>query len=68
VTDNLLKMTEIIEKRSLEAAERKDLVRKLEAIQNIVKIMKKTLRWRLRSVIGERVRWYQDIESGEGEI
>lgn len=68
VTENLLKMTEVIEKKSLEDAERKGLVRKLEAIQNIVKVKKKTLRWSFRSIIGERVRWYQDIEVSEGEI
>lgn len=68
VTDNLHKMTEAIEKKSFEAIEKKDLTLKIEAIQNAIKIKKKALLWRLRGSLGEKVKWYQDVESGEGEI
>jgi hypothetical protein len=67
-TLNLHKMREIIEKGSLTPEEREDLTVKIEAIQKAVENKEKTLRWKLRSLLGEKIKWYEEIETGEGEM
>ena len=67
VTDNLGKMTQFIQQQVSDINKKKELFDKLEAIQNAIKLSKKTTRWRLRSLIGEKVRWYDVVETGEGE-
>lgn len=68
ITDNLSKMVKFIKKGTFSARDKKKLESKLETIQNAIKIKKKKLRWRLRSLIGEKAKWYEEVETGEGEI
>jgi len=68
ITDNLGKMVKFIEEGIFEARGKKELMGKLENIQNAIKIKKKKLRWKLRSVVGERIRWYNEVEVGVGEV
>jgi len=65
---NLHKMSEIINKGSFKPAEKEDLAGKIEAIQKAVEIKEKTLRWKLRSLLGEKIKWYEEVEIGEAEI
>jgi peroxiredoxin (alkyl hydroperoxide reductase subunit C) len=48
--------------------EASDLVTKLNAIHDALTSKKKDLRWRARNLLGERVKWYEEIETGEGEV
>ena len=68
ITDNLSKMVKFIEEGIFSAKDKKELVSKLETIQNAIKMKKKKLRWKLRSVIGEKAKWYEEVEIGEGEM
>jgi len=45
----------------------KDLTRKVETIRSSLVTEKKGLRWTARSLIGERVKWYKEVEVGQGE-
>jgi len=64
----LSKMVKFIEEGIFSAKDKKELVSKLETIQNDIKMKKKKLRWKLRSVIGEKAKWYKEVEIGEGEM
>jgi len=47
--------------------EASELVRKLEAISETINSKKKGSRWRARSIIGERMKWYDEVEAGIDE-
>lgn len=47
--------------------EASEFVRKLDAIRDALISRKKGFRWRTRSLVGERVKWYQDVEVGVDE-
>ena len=47
--------------------EASELVSKVDAILDSLTSRKKGLRWRARSVLGERVKWYEEVEIGEFE-
>jgi hypothetical protein len=68
VTDNLEKLREFIGKDAASVTGSKELTMKLGAIHNSLINIKKGLRWRVRSLIGERVKWYGEVEAGEGEV
>jgi hypothetical protein len=44
-----------------------DLTQKVEAIRASLMNTKKGVRWNARSIIGNRVKWYKEVELGEGE-
>jgi hypothetical protein len=48
--------------------EASELVSKVDSILNSVTSRKKGLRWKTRSMIGERVKWYEEVETGEFEL
>jgi hypothetical protein len=53
----------------LEVDQNKDLVvNRLNQIRDKLEKTPKTLRWKLRSIIGERVRWYELPEDMTGEV
>lgn len=68
IVDNLGRMTGLIENDQTSALDKEKLVSKLEAIQEAIQSVQKKLRWKLRSVIGERVKWYDEVELSEGEV
>jgi hypothetical protein len=43
------------------------LAQKIETIRSVLVTKKKGLRWTARSLIGERVKWYNEVETGQGE-
>jgi len=45
-----------------------ELLRKLTAIQDSLVSRRKSLRWAARSLIGERLTWYREVEVGQGEV
>jgi hypothetical protein len=47
--------------------EASELALKLAAIHESLISKKKKLRWKARNLLGERVKWYEEIETGEGE-
>ena len=67
ITDSLDKIRRFIDQDAPSAAVAEDLTRKLETIRSSVMTKKKGLRWRARSIIGERVKWYKEVEAGQGE-
>jgi peroxiredoxin (alkyl hydroperoxide reductase subunit C) len=70
VTDNLQDIRQSVEDNvfvhcvGMEASE---LVRKLDAIQDGIISKNKGFRFKARSLFGERVKWYQQVELGVGE-
>ena len=67
ITDSLDKIRRFIDQDAPSAAVAEDLTRKIEAIRSSLMTKKKGLRWRARSVIGERVKWYKEVEVGQAE-
>ena len=45
-----------------------NLTQKLETIRGSLMTTRKGLKWNARSIIGDRVKWYREIEIGEGEV
>jgi hypothetical protein len=67
VTDNLRKMSGFIDQTVQDSAERTELAAKLGVIRRSVEEAKKGMKWRIRGLVGERIRWYEPVELGEGE-
>ncbi len=67
IADNLVKIIKFVQEEALQMQDKPTLLDKLKTIQESIKTKNKTLMWRLRDVVGERVRWYDVIETGEGE-
>jgi hypothetical protein len=44
-----------------------EMVRKLDEIRASIVSSKKGLGWRARSILGPRVKWYNEVEKGAGE-
>lgn len=68
ITRNIVTINELIAQEASGLAAGKDLVKRLGAIRDALMAGKKGLRWRFRSLIGERVRWYREVETGQGEV
>jgi hypothetical protein len=66
VTDNIRKMDNVTAMLGIE--ETGNLKEKLDTILYTLTTTKKGLKWRIRNLIGERVKWYEDIEAGEDEM
>lgn len=67
ITNNIATINEMIGQQASGLTTGKELVERLAAIRNALMTGKKGVRWRLRSLIGERVRWYREVETGQGE-
>jgi len=67
ITNNLSNISDFISQGSLEFLHKKDVLEKIDAIQKIIKNKKKKLRWKIRNLIGEKMKWYSEVELGEGE-
>jgi hypothetical protein len=48
--------------------EANELVMKVDAIRDSLISRKKSVRWKARSLLGERIQWYDDVEPGADEI
>jgi uncharacterized protein (UPF0335 family) len=60
---NLTKIKEFVSKENrLDDEEKKVLSDKIDKIQQSLQKSGKTLRWKLRSIIGERKKWYNEVE------
>jgi len=68
ITDNLEWMSNHVRKQTSSINGSEELLQKLATIQDHLAAGKKSLRWKIRSVFGERIRWYEPVETGEGEI
>ena len=67
ISDNLDKMNQFIQIIVPSSGEREELAAKLDAIRTSLKEAKKGIRWRIRNIIGRRMKWYEKVEVGEGE-
>jgi hypothetical protein len=67
ITDSLDEIRRFIDQDSPSVAGAEELTQKIEAIRSSLMTRKKGLRWRARSLIGERVKWYKEVEVGQGE-
>jgi len=71
VTGNLQKVRKVIEDDvSIQCVgmEAEELIRKVDAIQASLTSSRKGLRWRARKILGERVKWYKDVNVDEEEV
>lgn len=67
ITENLRKLDELIDDTMSDPKEKRELEMKLEATRTAITEARKGIRWRIRDLIGERKRWYEEVEVGEGE-
>jgi hypothetical protein len=67
ITDSLDKIRVFIDQDSPSVAGAEELTQKIEAIRSSLMTRKKGFKWRARSLIGERVKWYEEVEAGQGE-
>jgi hypothetical protein len=68
VTLNINKVLSLVDDY-LEPGPTRDLVvNRLEKVQEALEKAPKTLKWKLRSIVGERVRWYELPEDMAGEV
>jgi hypothetical protein len=66
VTTNLQGIREYVKKMSiLPAQEASDLSSKVEKLFHVTNSVHKSLRWKLRAVVGPRRRWYNPVETEE---
>jgi len=68
ITVNLRKMSSQINEGLLSLMNQEELINKLETIHTNIQMGTKTFRWKLRSLLGGKVRWYKEVELGEGEL
>jgi hypothetical protein len=66
VTDNIRKIGTTTKTLGIE--ENRNLEQKLNSILNSLITAKKGLKWTIRNLIGERVKWYDEVEMGEDEV
>jgi hypothetical protein len=57
-----------LEHFGLRSSARESVHRKIDQIRNAAESGQKTLRWRLRAIIGARKKWYREVEAGDGEL
>lgn len=66
VTQNLNKILSILpEYTELSPEDQDDLKRKIESILQFISNEPKSIKWRLRSIIGPRMKWYNEVEEIE---
>jgi hypothetical protein len=58
-TRNLERIESMSKTYGLEDADRERVVHRLEALATAIESMPKSLKWRLRDRVGERIRWYE---------
>ncbi len=68
ITDNLGKIIKLTKSGSFDAKDKNKLTSKIETLRCAIEVKKKKFRWKLRSIIGEKLKWYEDVELGEGEV
>jgi hypothetical protein len=64
-TDNLYKVSKLVEHGSSPTTEKPELPAKLASIRETIGSRGKTPRWKLRTRVGERVQLYLDVEEVE---
>jgi hypothetical protein len=67
IAENLSKMGGLVDETMPGPKEKRELEVKLDGIRSSIEEAKKETRWRIRSLIGERKKWYESVELGEGE-
>lgn len=65
VMTNISHMGQYIEDYTLDAEEKRVVLARISRLQREMEAAPKSWRWKFRSLIGERVRWYQVVE-GQG--
>jgi len=68
ISNNLKNVLNFIETGKFSTIDKKNLIIKIERVQYSIKTVKKSVTWKIRNMIGERLKWYKDVEMGEGEI
>ncbi|MCL4561316.1 MAG: hypothetical protein M1281_11960 [Chloroflexi bacterium] len=67
VTGNLSLVSELMETYPQLTAEDRQVVRgRIKQILEAIDAQPKTMRWKMRAAIGERVKWYKDVEELQG--
>lgn len=67
IANNLSNISDFVNQGSIEFLHKKDVLEKIVTIEENLKKKKKKLRWKIRNLIGEKMKWYSDVELGEGE-
>jgi len=65
VTINLSKILNVVEKSTSDKKDAMDVKTKVEHMLRVLRTCKKSIKWRLRSCIGERIKWYREVDELE---
>jgi hypothetical protein len=68
ITQNLEKVHQLIRQEEFRVVDDRELAVRLNMIHDSIIYARKSLRWKLRSLIGARVRWYREVEEGQAEV
>jgi hypothetical protein len=67
-TMKLAMLAAVVEKRDLKASDREQVTRRIGQLRVAIESAPKSLAWKMRAAIGERVRWYEIPEEDVGAV
>ncbi len=67
-TMKLAMLAVVVETRELNESERETVQRRIRQLQHAIESAPKTMAWKMRAAIGERVRWYELPEEDTGAV
>jgi len=62
VTDNLIKVRKLVDYDNYTSVRKPELLAKVASILDGIASRDKTFRWKLRSQVGEKLKWYMEVE------
>lgn len=65
VTTNLKRLEDFLKRTNIPEKDKKDVNMKIEKLSKMIEAEPKTLKWRLRSRIGTKMKWYTEVEEAE---
>ncbi len=64
-TTNLERLKSFLKRTNIPEKDKEDVSKKIEKLSEMIETEPKTLKWRLRSKIGPRMKWYTEVEEAE---
>jgi hypothetical protein len=67
VTGNLHKLESFLPRLVEDASDRERVLKRIENLIQVIESKEKTFAWRMRAKIGEKKKWYREVEEVERE-
>lgn len=67
ITQNLATVDQLVRQEEFGVVDDRELVLRLNTIRDSIMSRKKSFRWKLRALVGTRVKWYNVVEEGQAE-